>query len=192
MRGRFVEIDESNDLSNRVFGAQKLNFDIDGIELLKKAEKIDSDVNVAADRVLDDKDLRKIKILQLKEGVRKVDRHGFREDDIGDTVANEAQNDALKKEYYYKLLEIQRLKRLKEMRENGELDYSGDDEEGEQDMYDEEGEMEMEEGEQDIEDDGNENYIEMKEDGDEDEFVSDSDGEEMPEPISAKVKGINN
>ena len=78
MRGRFVEIDESNDLSNRVFGAQKLNFDIDGIELLKKAEKIDSDVNVAADRVLDDKDLRKIKILQLKEGVRKVDRHGFR------------------------------------------------------------------------------------------------------------------
>ena len=48
------------------------------------------------------------------------------------------------------------------MRENGELDYSGDDEEGEQDMYDEEGEMEMEEGEQDMEDDGNEDYIEME------------------------------
>ena len=31
---------------------------------------------------MDDRDLKKIKILQLKEGVRKVDRHGFRDDDV--------------------------------------------------------------------------------------------------------------
>jgi hypothetical protein len=55
--------------------------DIDGIELLRKAEKIDDDVNIAADRILDDRALKKIKILQLKESVKKVDRHGFREDD---------------------------------------------------------------------------------------------------------------
>ena len=47
----------------------------------KSAEKIDDDVNLATERVLDDKALKKIKILQLKEGVRKVDRHGFRDDD---------------------------------------------------------------------------------------------------------------
>ena len=66
MRGRFAEIDEDNDISNRVFGAQKLNYDIDGIDLLKRAEKVDSDVNLAADSILDDRALKKIKILQLK------------------------------------------------------------------------------------------------------------------------------
>jgi len=80
MRGRFTEVDEENDISNIVFGAQKLNHDIEGIELLRKAEKIDEDTNLATDRVLDDKDLKKIKILKLKEGVKRVDRHGFRDD----------------------------------------------------------------------------------------------------------------
>jgi hypothetical protein len=37
--------------------------------LLKKAEKIDKDVNLAAERILDDKDFKKIKILKLKKGV---------------------------------------------------------------------------------------------------------------------------
>lgn len=63
MRGRFTEIDEDNQKQNMVFGAQKLNYDIDGLNLLKKAEKIDPSVNLAADRVLDDKALKKIKIL---------------------------------------------------------------------------------------------------------------------------------
>jgi hypothetical protein len=38
-------------------------------------------VNLAADDILDDKALKKIKILQLKDGLRKVDKHGFRESD---------------------------------------------------------------------------------------------------------------
>ena len=63
MRGRFTVIDEDNEKANIVFGAEKLNRDIDGIDLLKKAERIDEDVNLAADRVLDDTDLKKIKIL---------------------------------------------------------------------------------------------------------------------------------
>jgi hypothetical protein len=81
MRGRFAVIDESNNKDTLVFGAQKINTDIEGIELLKKAEKIDESVNLAADRILDDKDLKKIKILKLKEQVKRVDRHGFRDDD---------------------------------------------------------------------------------------------------------------
>jgi len=90
MRGRFTTIDEDNDISNLVFGAQKLNHDIDGIDLLKRAEKIDDDVNLAADRVLDDRALKKIKILQLKEGVRRVDRHGFRDQSDPKDFASEA------------------------------------------------------------------------------------------------------
>lgn len=81
MRGRFTEVDETNEKQNFVFGAQKIDFDIDGIELLKKAEKIDKDKNLAADEILDDKTLKKIKLLKMKEGVKHVDRHGFRDND---------------------------------------------------------------------------------------------------------------
>jgi hypothetical protein len=81
MRGRFNLTDETNDKSNFIYGAEKLDTNINGIDLLKKALKLDDDVNLAADRILDDIELRKIKILQLKEGVKRVDRHGFREED---------------------------------------------------------------------------------------------------------------
>jgi len=81
LRGRFTEIDDENELKSFVFGREKLNTDIDGIELLKKHKKIDQEVNLAADRILDDVDLKKIKILKLKEGVKHVDRHGFRDRD---------------------------------------------------------------------------------------------------------------
>jgi protein SDA1 len=63
MIGRFTTIDEENAKKNLIFGAEKVNRDIDGIELLKKAEKIDDDVNLATERILDDKALKKIKIL---------------------------------------------------------------------------------------------------------------------------------
>jgi len=107
MRGRFTEIDEDNAIENMVFAQQKLNMDIDGIELLKKAEKIGEEVNLGADRILDDKALKKIKILQLKQGVRKVDRHGFRDDDDPDERAKNEKNmeqTAQREEYYHKLI----------------------------------------------------------------------------------------
>lgn len=63
MRGRFNATDETNDKANFVYGAEKLNYDIDGIDLLKKVGKIDEDVNLAAERVLDDHDLKKMRIL---------------------------------------------------------------------------------------------------------------------------------
>ena len=36
LRGRWAEVDEDNDMKNFVFGREKLNTDIDGIELLKR------------------------------------------------------------------------------------------------------------------------------------------------------------
>lgn len=41
MRGRFSEINEDNNKDSFIFGAEKLNKDIEGINFLKKAEKID-------------------------------------------------------------------------------------------------------------------------------------------------------
>jgi hypothetical protein len=46
---------------------------------------------------LDDRALKKIKILQLKDGVRRVDKHGFRDDDgMKDKIMDETEGNALK------------------------------------------------------------------------------------------------
>jgi len=156
-----------------------LNRDIEGIELLRKAEKIDDEVNIGTDRILDDKTLRKIKILQLKEGVKKVDRHGFRDDD-GDKMANNAQKEAIRNEYYHKMLELIKQKRGskwdEDNEEGNEADYEGDAEMGEDEMSEdefmmqEEGEAEMDEGE---------------EEGEEED-------EEVPEAVPISKQGVNN
>ena len=147
MRGRFTEIDEDNAKSAMVFGQEKVNFDIDGIELLKKAEKLDDDVNLGADRVLDNDDLKKIRILQLKEGVRRVDRHGFRDDGVeeAEKMQEESHRHAIRDEYFHKMQELLRLKRgLPPAGMKGEEydDEDMDDEEGEAEHWeDEEGEI---------------------------------------------------
>ena len=69
MRGRNIEIDDENAIETLQFGEHRVSKSISGIELLKKAEKIDKDVNLAAMRILDDKDFKKMKILKLKKGV---------------------------------------------------------------------------------------------------------------------------
>ena len=62
---------------------------------------------MAADRILDNDDLKKIRILQLKEGVRKVDRHGFRDDQDGGLggvdLKAEAARSAIRDEYFHKM-----------------------------------------------------------------------------------------
>ena len=64
-----------------VYGRQKLHYDIEGIELLKKHEGLGEEVNLAAERLLDDKDLKKIRYLKLKQAVKNIDRKGFRDSD---------------------------------------------------------------------------------------------------------------
>jgi hypothetical protein len=38
---------------------------------------LDSDINLAATKILDDDDLKKIRVLKLRQAVKKVDRKGF-------------------------------------------------------------------------------------------------------------------
>lgn len=61
MRGRFTEVDETNDREAIVFGAQKVASDVEGIELLRKAEGNEGADGAA--EILDDKQLKKIKLL---------------------------------------------------------------------------------------------------------------------------------
>lgn len=73
--------------------------------MLKRAEKRDPGVIVAGERVLDDRDLKKLKILKLKHAVQRVDRHGFRDETERDTLAESAKH-AVRDEYYHKMLEL--------------------------------------------------------------------------------------
>lgn len=65
-RGRFTKIDEDNAKENYVYGKQKINYGIEGIELLNKHEGLDESVNLAATKILDDNDLKKLRILKLR------------------------------------------------------------------------------------------------------------------------------
>jgi tRNA threonylcarbamoyladenosine modification (KEOPS) complex Cgi121 subunit len=68
--GRFTELDAPRELP--VYGERKINKTIDGIEYLKEGE------NVITERLLSDRDLKKIRVMKLREAVKKVDRRGFR------------------------------------------------------------------------------------------------------------------
>jgi hypothetical protein len=184
MRGRFAEIDEDNTKEAQAFGEVNLKTTIEGIEYLKRAEKIDGDVNLAADKILDDKALKKIRILQLKEGVRKVDRHGFRDDeyDMKDKMEKEAGEQALRDEYIHKMKALIAAKRGNKWDEIKEMEAANmSDEEME------EGEDDMEEGEEE------EDFIGMEEQQDDDEFVSEDNEDDIPEaiPIEKDTVGIN-
>lgn len=67
--GRFTKIDETN--NELVYGDRKAATNVDGIEFLKEGE------NVAMERILTDKDLKKIKLSKLREAVKRVDKKGF-------------------------------------------------------------------------------------------------------------------
>lgn len=58
-----------------MYGATKVHSNIDGIEYLKEGN------DVVTERLLTDKDLKKIRIMKLRNAVKKVDRKGFRSSD---------------------------------------------------------------------------------------------------------------
>lgn len=150
MKGRFNETDEEHQY-NLQFGQEKLSKTIDGLDLLKRAEKIDEEINLAADRVLDDRALKKIRILQLKEGVRRVDRHGFRdteEQELQDKIAKESSEQAQRAEYMDKLKELIARKRGSKWDQDAFHEQNADMLDADpEDGASEEGESEMEEGE---------------------------------------------
>lgn len=67
--GRFTVIDDSN--KELIYGQQKVATTIEGIELLGEG------ANVATERMLTDKDFKKIKLMQLRQAAKKVDKKGF-------------------------------------------------------------------------------------------------------------------
>jgi len=72
-----------------IYGERKISKTIEGIEYLKEGE------DVITQRLLTDRDLKKIRVMKLREAVKKVDRHGFRsssEEEESSDAENEMQN----------------------------------------------------------------------------------------------------
>jgi hypothetical protein len=137
-RGRFTAEDEDNKKENFVYGKQKLNYDIDGIELLAKHEGFENAESLAMTRVLNDEDLRKIKILKMKEALKHVTKDDPFKKDEEEDEEDEIDEDDIEFVSDEEDGEI-------ELDEEGEIEL--DDEDGEEDLDDEEGEDDLEEGE---------------------------------------------
>ena len=58
--GRFTEVDETNNLKSIQYGDSKVAYNIEGVEHLKEGD------DVALNRILTDKDFKRIRIAKLK------------------------------------------------------------------------------------------------------------------------------
>lgn len=54
-----------------VFGESKISKTIDGLDLLRQSEGLEEGVNLMTERILDEKDFKKIKLLQFKQQAAK-------------------------------------------------------------------------------------------------------------------------
>lgn len=151
-RGRFTKLDEDNRKEDMIYGKQKISYGIDGIELLERAEGIESG-NLMTTRILTDADLRKIRLLKLKNAVKGITHEKLE----GEAESEKDEEDE---------------ESLEDDEEEGEEDMS-DDEEGEDG---EEGEDEMSEG--DDEEEGEEDVSEKAESEKSDSFQDVNSGDE--------------
>ena len=128
-RGRFTTEDDDNKKENMIYGKQKINYDIDGIELLAKHEGYENAESLAMTRVLNDDDLKKIKVLKMREALKHVTKDDpFKkqkeEDEDEEDDDSEDDDDGID--------------------EDSEVEFVSDEEEGEIEL-DEEGEIELDE-----------------------------------------------
>ena len=130
-----------------VYGKQKINYDIDGIELLAKHEGYENAESLTMSRVLTDEDFKKIKILKMKNALKHVTKDDpFKKpEEEGEEESGEDEDD------------------------DSEIEFVSNEEDGEIEI-DEEGEIELdEEGEIELDEDDEEELEEDDEDGEDEE-----------------------
>lgn len=143
-RGRFTNEDGDNKKSDMFFGKQKLNYDVDGIELLAKHEGYENVESLTTTRVLNDEDFKKIKILKMREALKHVtkdDPFKKKEEEVDDEEEGSELDDDEGSESEVEFVSDEEEGEI-ELDEDGEieLDENDDDEDGEEDMEGEEDE----------------------------------------------------
>jgi len=153
--GRFTDTVDVISKEKMIYGERRMQTGIDGIELLKEG------ADVAGERILTDQDLKRIRIMKLKQIAKKIDKKGFADsDDEGGVIdklssmTEEEDAEAGEDELSEGEEESpERKKAIKKAMEQYEEEHAssieGGSEEGEFEM--EEGELEMEEGESEME-----------------------------------------
>lgn len=143
-----------------VYGQSKVTNSIEGIDLLKKHENLPDDYKMEYDVILDEMQLKKLKVLKMKYNAEKVQNRKLK---ITKGEIDEMAGEKKMKEKREKLLKG-KYEEENEYDEDGEIsDEEGEYEEGE---FDEDEELELGEGEE-LEDDD--------EDDDEDEIEDDEE-----------------
>jgi hypothetical protein len=164
LRGRDTKIeDEMDRKENIVFGAQKVFTDIDGLDLYRETEGRDFN---PAEELLDNKDLKKIRFLQLRKAALKVDKKGFALDKPEEETKIEGSKPSKRQKISKKEFIEQE---SYEGDESGEDEFDG--EEGEEESMDSEMAREM---------------MEMQEEG-EDEMEEESEEEEDEESVDSDM-----
>jgi hypothetical protein len=103
------KITEASISADRFGGFGSNSFDVrTSVAELNVFESLDKPYLTGTVVILDDKALKKIKILKLKNDVKRVDRHGFRDEDKAFT---DAQNAEIRKEYFNKMKILEKLKK---------------------------------------------------------------------------------
>jgi hypothetical protein len=126
------------------FGKQKLNYDVDGIELLAKHEGYENVESLTTTRVLNDEDFKKIKILKMREALKHVtkdDPFKKKEEEVDDEEEGSELDDDEGSESEVEFVSDEEEGEI-ELDEDGEieLDEVDNDEDGEEDMEGEEDE----------------------------------------------------
>jgi hypothetical protein len=124
------------------FGKQKLNYDVDGIELLAKHEGYENVESLTTTRVLNDEDFKKIKILKMREALKHVtkdDPFKKKEEEVDDEEEGSELDDDEGSESEVEFVSDEEEGEI-ELDEDGEIeiDEDDDDEDGEEDMEGEE------------------------------------------------------
>ena len=173
----FKERKENND--NFDYGNNKVDYGIEGIELLKKLEKKPKDYKMEEEEILDEKQLKKLKALKIKYAAELIQHKkvGVTDEDINEMAGDKTTK--LQKKYEED--EKEDINEDEEMEEEGELEEI-EDEELEEIEDEEEEEDKKEENNKNIDENKDKKSIKLDENEEEDfelEEISSNESEEI-------------
>ena len=160
-RGRFTKDDGDNRKEDFVFGRAKLNYDIDGIDLLAKHLGYEDGTSLTMNKVLTDEDFKLIKKLKIKEAIKHVvkDKQTIKKEEQGEEDKDDQSQE------YESGEEIE-----DEDDEEGEIDLDGEDIDDSNDLQDD---SDIEDDDEEAEDDDEESEQEPIEDEESSQNLSD-------------------
>ena len=143
----------NNETAEFYFGKNQASEGIEGIELLKAHEGIDQDYKMEANQLLTDDQLKKLRVLRLKQNAEAVQSIKLNLN-IDKMLGDEATSKSKKRKQYEENLKTKNEEELDEEDEDEDKEYveEGEEEGEEEEEEEEDGEEEEEEEEEEVDD----------------------------------------